>query len=137
MLQMIYLYTVMLHVALPAVLFVMFGNDSFALASPAWAMAVQDPFFWGATVIALLAVIASHVVPLRLAAKIPRDKPVTTPYIVMICLAEICVVAGFGLGMIRKAPELVVPFAAVGLSLVTMMPPNDKTFAKLRGGVPA
>jgi hypothetical protein len=133
MLQMIYLYTVMLHVALPVVLFVIYGKGSFALASPAWSTAATDPFFWGAALVAAAGLGLAHVIPGRLARKVPKDKPVATPYLVMMCLLELSVVAGFGLGLLRQAPELAVPFAAIGLSLVTMSPPNDKTFAKLRG----
>lgn len=139
-LKMIHSYTVILHVALPAVLFALYGQGGFQLVTPAWSTVLQDPIGIGAVGVALVALVMAKVLPpIMVRAKKKARKSgtvddladVATAYIVRLCLTEFSVVSGFALGFLKQAPELSVPFAAVGLALVLLSPPNNSTFSRM------
>ena len=133
MLQIIYLYTLLLHVALPAILFVLYGDGAAETAAPSWTTFVKDPWAWSALGLAMIVVLLSHFLPKHIARAGSGVKSVGTAYLVKICLLECSVVLGFILGMLKQTPELSLPFAAIGLALVLMAPPRESTFAKFRG----
>ncbi len=59
---------------------------------------------------------------------------VITPYMIRLCLFEMCSVLGFVAGFLQQSWHVMVPFALLGLAGTALSFPTDATFAKLRNG---
>lgn len=144
--QIIHAYMLVIHVALPALLYFLYGKGGFEPLTPAWTMLASDPVAWAMIAFAALALVGAHFVPRLLlrASKQGQEKGVAfklpgagsghplsqviTPYILRLSLFEMCTLAGFVLGMLRETPELCLPFAAIGLAGTLLSPPTSSFF---------
>lgn len=59
---------------------------------------------------------------------------VITPYMMRLCLFEVCSVLGFVAGFLHQSWYVMVPFVILGLTGTALSAPSEATFAKLRNG---
>lgn len=144
--QIIHAYMLVIHIALPALLYFLYGKGAFEPLTPAWATVQGDPMAWAMIAFSLGALVLAQIIPRLIlnsarsgqsvgaALKLPGAgsghplSQVITPYIVRLSLFEMCTLGGFVLGMLRETPELSLPFAAVGLAGTLLSPPTQGFF---------